>query len=79
VSRGLGRRERQILARLDKQPALFLADLLPDGYRRAQYISLYRAAHTLLQKRFERSASARPPGVLALDLISLRPGGAGHY
>jgi hypothetical protein len=50
MSRGLGRWQRGLLAALEKQPAVFLADLLPRPYRRAQYVALHRAAYTLYDK-----------------------------
>jgi hypothetical protein len=50
VSRGLGSRERQILAALEERPAVYLIDLLPPPHTRAQYASIHRAAMSLQRK-----------------------------
>jgi hypothetical protein len=47
MSRGLGRWQISLLAALEEHPAVYLADLLPPNYPRAQYVALHRAAQTL--------------------------------
>jgi hypothetical protein len=50
MSRGLGRWQIGLLAALEEHPAVYLADLLPPNYPRAQYVALHRAAQTLADK-----------------------------
>ncbi|MHB9081062.1 MAG: hypothetical protein ACYC3X_26620 [Pirellulaceae bacterium] len=49
MSKGLGKRQRDILAHLDHVEAgcCWLVDLLPEIYTRAEYNAVYRAAMTL--------------------------------
>jgi hypothetical protein len=47
MSKGPGILQRTLLAALEKQPAVFLADLLPAGYSAAQYSAINRAAWSL--------------------------------
>jgi hypothetical protein len=50
MSRGLGKWQRHLLTALDQYPAVFLADLLPPAYPRAQYAALHRAAQQLCER-----------------------------
>jgi len=47
VSRGPGRWQREILGALEKHPAFYLADLLPQPHTRSQVVALNRAARQL--------------------------------
>jgi hypothetical protein len=51
AERGLGKWQRAILAELRKHPAFYLKDLLPEGYRRAEYVAALRAVSLLESRR----------------------------
>jgi hypothetical protein len=51
MSKGLGKWQRAILARLNTTGYFYLVDLLPDSYRMKEYQALYRAAVSLYNKR----------------------------
>jgi hypothetical protein len=48
MSRGHGKWERAILETLERVPAFYLTDLLPDPHTRSQTVALNRAARKLL-------------------------------
>jgi hypothetical protein len=50
MSRGPGIWQRRILAVLERQPAVFLLELLPRPYTRAQHVALNRAAWKLFEQ-----------------------------
>ena len=47
MSRGYGKWERAILETLDRVPAFYLIDLLPNRHKRSQVVALNRAARKL--------------------------------
>ena len=47
MSRGYGKWERAILAALDRAPAFYLTDLLPNPHTRSHVVALNRAARNL--------------------------------
>jgi hypothetical protein len=49
MSKGPGKWQAAILVVLEKQEWVFLRDLLPDGYKHAEYSALQRAANKLFQ------------------------------
>jgi hypothetical protein len=50
MSRGYGKWERAILEALERVPAFYLTDLLPDPHTRSQTVALNRAYRNLLGK-----------------------------
>jgi len=75
MSRGPGTWQRGILAALEKQPAVFLADMLPRPHPRAQYVALHRAASQLERAgKIETTRYMCGGGAGGAKLVIHRPG-----